>query len=252
MFSLSKLTDRRKRSNLGFMGESLSQHCYLCDIALKKYRLKPGDKRPPDDLDPDHVPPKGLFPKPRPDNLITVPCCFACNNQHSGFDERLRIAASLPFDRNAVGQSIWEDKVVGGTLAEGRQTEFAKKLFASMRTVSGRPELLHVQIGFQEFKEGMIRIAKGLLFTLHPNCDYRESAFRAMEVSPQASDEQLKVMAMLLKQGQYFERGQRVFQCWRHVDEKRGGGVWMMCFYECFGFFVLHGRRGPEVDRFPS
>lgn len=35
----------------------------------------------------DHVPPKCLFPKPRPDDLITVPCCEECREGTSKDDE---------------------------------------------------------------------------------------------------------------------------------------------------------------------
>lgn len=38
----------------------------------------------------DHVPPKAIINKPRPDDLITVPCCFECNNQASSFDEKFK------------------------------------------------------------------------------------------------------------------------------------------------------------------
>ncbi|MDB5309090.1 MAG: hypothetical protein JWO38_3292 [Gemmataceae bacterium] len=34
----------------------------------------------------DHVPPKALFPKPRPGNLVTVPACFRCNSS-AGLDD---------------------------------------------------------------------------------------------------------------------------------------------------------------------
>lgn len=35
----------------------------------------------------DHIPPKKLFPKPWPDDLITVPACLKCNNPASKDDE---------------------------------------------------------------------------------------------------------------------------------------------------------------------
>lgn len=38
----------------------------------------------------DHVPPKRFFPKPRPANLITVPCCEKCNGAYGKDDERVR------------------------------------------------------------------------------------------------------------------------------------------------------------------
>lgn len=42
----------------------------------------------------DHVPPKGIFPKPRP-RLITVPACPECNNGASVFERRFRAYLSL-------------------------------------------------------------------------------------------------------------------------------------------------------------
>lgn len=38
----------------------------------------------------DHIPPKGIFNKPRPSDLITVPACRDCNSGASGFDEQFR------------------------------------------------------------------------------------------------------------------------------------------------------------------
>lgn len=38
----------------------------------------------------DHVPPKSFFPIPRPNNLITVPCCEVCNGSFGKDDERVR------------------------------------------------------------------------------------------------------------------------------------------------------------------
>lgn len=43
----------------------------------------------------DHLPPKGIFPTPRPSDLITVPCCAACNNAASIYDERFKVFLSL-------------------------------------------------------------------------------------------------------------------------------------------------------------
>ena len=42
----------------------------------------------------DHVPPRLIFPDPRPDNLITVPACEQCNRSFSKDDEYFRIYLS--------------------------------------------------------------------------------------------------------------------------------------------------------------
>lgn len=214
------------------MNDNPKLRCYLCDVPLNEYKLKPGEHRPADALIPDHVPPEGLFPKPRPDNLIKVPCCFACNNKHSGFDERLRIVAAMPFDRNEVGQKILDEKVVGSTLARERQMRFVEKLVLSMRAVPQRPELIRARVDGQEF-------TKGLLFALHPGLDYHKSTFTALDIRQQSSDGQRSLMTQLMR-GHYLERGEGVFKCWRHIEESRKGGAWMLVVYECFGFFVFH------------
>ncbi len=46
----------------------------------------------------DHVPPKLLFPVPRPSDLITVPCCRACNSSFQRDDQYLRAALLLRRD----------------------------------------------------------------------------------------------------------------------------------------------------------
>lgn len=216
-----------------------NEACYLCGRQLRSFKLAAGESPPSDFRTRDHVPPEGLFLPPKPDNLLRVPCCFECNNQNSGFDERLRIAASMPFDRNEAGQRILDEKVLGGTMAKGRQFQFVTNLLAAMRNTPEGPNLVRVRMDAREFQKGMIRITKGLLFRLHPGFSYQNARFDVVGISPKRSDEQLRLMAML-KQGVYFERGPKVFQCWRHVDRARGAGVWMLIFYECFGFFVWH------------
>jgi hypothetical protein len=46
----------------------------------------------------DHVPPKNLFPKPRPSNLRTVPSCLSCNQGASDDDEYFRLMLAMSND----------------------------------------------------------------------------------------------------------------------------------------------------------
>jgi len=43
----------------------------------------------------DHVPPKAIFPRPRPENLITVPACASCNNGASDLDDLFKVYLSM-------------------------------------------------------------------------------------------------------------------------------------------------------------
>jgi len=46
--------------------------------------------RLPHNLNRDHIPPKSLFPPPRPKNLITVRCCHNCHNEFNKNDTYFR------------------------------------------------------------------------------------------------------------------------------------------------------------------
>jgi len=52
---------------------SMATQCIYCGISEGRTR--------------DHIPPKNLFPKPRPANLVTVPCCQTCRRGQSLDDE---------------------------------------------------------------------------------------------------------------------------------------------------------------------
>ena len=53
--------------------------CYLCGVAATTR---------------DHIPPRGIFPKPWPSNLLTVPACATCNQSRSLDDEYFRVVVA--------------------------------------------------------------------------------------------------------------------------------------------------------------
>jgi hypothetical protein len=61
----------------------------------------------------DHIPPKGIFAKPFPKNLITVPACSKCNNGASGDDEAFRTDLSLHVGADTPEtQKLWKKHVL--------------------------------------------------------------------------------------------------------------------------------------------
>lgn len=71
--------------------------CTLCGIRIASTK--------------EHVPPKAIFPKPRPSNLITVPACFECNNLSSQLDESFMVH---------LGMHVGSEDTVGGRVLEER------------------------------------------------------------------------------------------------------------------------------------
>lgn len=56
----------------------------------------------------DHLPPQGLYPKPRPANLklFTVPACGPCNNGSNADDEEFKIALGVMRGDSASGNLL--------------------------------------------------------------------------------------------------------------------------------------------------
>jgi hypothetical protein len=61
------------------------------------------------DTERDHVPPRGIFPKPWPDNFMTVRCCEPCHRNLSDGDEILKVLAGLGLVRSDTSQRIKPD-----------------------------------------------------------------------------------------------------------------------------------------------
>ena len=62
----------------------------------------------------DHIPPRGIFPKPRPSNLITVPACFYCNHAGSKYDESFRVYLSMEVGADTPEtRKLWEENALG-------------------------------------------------------------------------------------------------------------------------------------------
>jgi len=63
----------------------------------------------------DHIPPKGIFPTPRPGDLITVPSCMACNQGASASDESFRAYLSLHVGMDTSSTSrLWTQAALPG------------------------------------------------------------------------------------------------------------------------------------------
>lgn len=58
----------------------------------------------------DHIPPKNIFLKPRPNDLITVPACRKCNSGNSKHDEEFRVFLSFQIGiENKATKKLWKD-----------------------------------------------------------------------------------------------------------------------------------------------
>jgi hypothetical protein len=119
----------------------------------------------------DHVPPKGLFGKPQPSDLIKVPSCFTCNMEASLDDEYFRTVIVLKDRAGSHPEAAMIRASVFRALANVRKRGFARAILSQTRSVLLRtPAGLHVgrrlafDVDLQRLDRVVARVTKGLFW----------------------------------------------------------------------------------------
>ena len=233
MARLSKLllpvavADRRRASD---------EKCYLCGRAAKE--------TPEGQLTRDHLPPKNLFLPPRPSDLITVPCCYQCNNDSHEDDEYLRVAVTACYNTNPVGKKTWEEKTVGSTVRKKRLSKSIDKMAVSLKRIAlitpeGRVlDAFEGKIDRARVDGVLTRMTKGFLSRLYPEIERSELSFQAEQIDPFKLNDPLFRFAT--SQLFRFQRGHAVFRCWHGVEEYSHTGMWVHMFFDSAVYVVSH------------
>ncbi len=79
----------------------------------------------------DHIPPQNLFPRPRPSDLITVPCCAKCNKSFELDDEYFRLAITTGIDGIRFPRALELSVQAINKLQQPGKFKFAKSMLAS-------------------------------------------------------------------------------------------------------------------------
>jgi hypothetical protein len=66
----------------------------------------------------DHVPPRSIFPDPKPQRLVTVPACEGCNEAFKVDDEYFRTFVITGNFQNLAARNLWDRKIIGSPNAE--------------------------------------------------------------------------------------------------------------------------------------
>ena len=86
----------------------------------------------------DHLPPRAIFPKPRPSNLVTVPACLPCNHGASKHDEQFRVYLTMQTGPdNPQSKKLWKERSMA-TLRKNRKLH--RMILQGMRPVEMRSD----------------------------------------------------------------------------------------------------------------
>lgn len=207
------------------MSSRRSSKCYLCGT------MDPSTR--------DHVPPRGFFPDPKPDNLITVPCCTKCNNSYAADEEAFRLFISVAEGVSPAGAWIRENKSLKSTLESS--PKLVENIKRSMSTVMREGRLVDtLSLPAERGKRVLVKITKGLLAHYYPRLESLSLQYHAVGIKADKLNE--PSLAVFRNKSVYDSRGQGVFQFRRVVFEATGAGVWIFVFYRASMFLVWHER----------
>lgn len=228
------------------MSKPREERCYLCNILVRRYRLKRGEPTPADQRTRDHIPPEGLFPDPKPTDLITVPCCYRCNNESfSKLDEQFRAIVSMAANVSGAGTAVMRSKVFGRSLKESPKlkTQIARSIVhGTVQTPYGLVTGPLVTMDKNQFAPFLIRITKGLLAHFYPKIDYFGLAFSVVQLGQFRADQpEFRTVVSNLK---FDQRGNGVFRFWHGLaKEDPTSGLWVLQFYNAALFMVKHQKK---------
>ena len=203
----------------------------------------------------DHVPPANLFPKPRPNNLVTVPACKKCHSTAwSQDDEYFRLKICLSSD---AGGHPKAQKVAASALrslkrsqARGLHAQIREDTFETwIRSDNGmsRRIVLAYQVDQERIFSTIVRVTRGLFCheigeRLAPDTTFRVfSDYTLQDWSPEIRQCLMDEVVTPLSSLPVKIIGEGVFS-YRHFVEHTGDVVnsaWALTFYGGMSFLVL-------------
>lgn len=207
----------------------------------------------------DHIPPKNLFPKPRPNNLITVPACKKCHSTTSKDDEYFRIKLSLRDDagNHHSARKNWDSLFRG--LNRKKASGLRKSFLSDIKNVHTRTPVgiytgvrLGYDVDLNRIRKVVERIVRGFYFAevgkpLGLNTGLKIVLNEDLLDEPKGFIEELsKTILKPLASKEAKVIGNNIFSYRHHIAvEDPIVSVWGMSFYGHVSFLCF---TGPEPN----
>ena len=209
----------------------------------------------------DHVPPKGLFARPLPANLITVPSCETHNNSASQDDEYFRATLSfrhdtytLPDAEAAAARALERmqrkesEGFLRAFLADVKEEEIITPAGLYLGTAGSykvdMPRLISVVERVTRglfFHHTKSRLPERSIVKVYPVESFRNN----LDVT---SFQRIAEMVMWASSAPHHETAGKVLSYkFRQTDQDPAASVWMMMFYDAVPFLVVTATPKPAV-----
>lgn len=199
----------------------------------------------------DHVPPRNLFPQPRPSDLITVPCCKRCNKRFEMDDEYLRLVTAMRSDTGdhsdareplrAAMRSLYKPE------KEGFRNAFLQGVkFVNLQTQAGiyLGGSIAYEVDLDRLNRTADRIVRGLFFHHREERLPDDARVKALCLEYIQSDREtlqtLEETLSHLQKQPLITKGKGAFRYqFFLLDDAPNSSVWLFSFYEKVHFFGL-------------
>jgi hypothetical protein len=177
----------------------------------------------------EHVPPKAVFVRPFPPNLITVPCCSVCNGRWGKLDEEFRpwLSFTVGIDTDE-RLRFWRESALRGLTRNRRLKE--EILDGFTRTLVRNPatnEWGHATLLDKAVYDSMIRrITRGLYFR-----EYREILPERTAISI-SRRRHFNEMSEFMKYARRRDIGTQFAYAVLCADERPVDTLWMYIFHQ--------------------
>jgi hypothetical protein len=201
----------------------------------------------------DHVPPRNLFAKPRPNNLVTVPSCTLCNTAASKDDEYFRLMLSMSEDTGDHPDVQGNLPAILRSLTKVKKLGFARSLVKNVSMVEirsqaglylGSKAAYNVDLGRLDRVVG--RTVRGLYYherrmRIPDTCEVRVWSESGLRDLPRETVDWLQrkiIRRLLTVNPKAF--GEDVFSYRvRFITENPNWSAWLLVFYKSIAFLAV-------------
>ncbi|MBE7496388.1 MAG: hypothetical protein HS117_15710 [Verrucomicrobiaceae bacterium] len=196
----------------------------------------------------DHVPPKALFPNPKPLNLKTVRCCLKCHRENSDGDELIKVFSALGLVRSPIARELKPDVA----RAMGRSSWWLPHLISGAK----RSDKMSFRISGVELQANKLylapeltaaldqsvrRIAIGLIFDQDPDFDASKCNFAIRQVGEHELESTFAEAMKLVGPLRYhFDIGHGAFNAaWDFVKNDTQNGLMIQSYFGGLIFLIF-------------
>lgn len=187
----------------------------------------------------DHIPPLCFFPKPRPNNLITVPCCQYCNNKLGKDDERVRnLITSLSNTEQHIG--------IKDQLSEKRNRSLERKkgrsnfehllnsiYMAEIKSENGSTLAKKpiINLDQEEMDRFIERMTRALMYYENSLGYIKGNVTWKLSISGETFISMPFELRQLILSGEVKRIGENIFSYVGYYTVKKSKSLWIMNFY---------------------